>query len=171
MDVLLELFWVFFKAGALCFGGGIVIVPLIETDVVTTYGWLTQREFIDAVTLGQITPGPLIISATFIGYKVYGLLGAIVATLSVIFPSFIMICLATEFIKKFRDNKTLFNFFRGARAAVVGMVFEAALSIGRGSIVDFKTILIAGISLVCLLKYKLNPIWILLGAGIFGVMT
>lgn len=171
MGVLLKLSWVFFKIGALCFGGGLVIVPMVENEVVWKYGWLTQREFIDAVTLGQITPGPIVISATFIGYRVYGLAGALAATISVILPSFLLICLATEGIKRFRENRMLHNFFHGARAAVIGMIFEAGLSIGRTSIVDLKTVFITLISLFCLLKYKLNPIWVLLGAGAIGVLT
>jgi len=171
MDKLFKLSWVFLKIGTFSFGGGIVIIPLVESEVVLKYGWLTKREFIDAVTLGQITPGPVIISATFIGYKVYGLLGAIVSTVSVILPSFVMICLATKAIEKFRQNKILANFFRGARAAVIGMIFEAGLSIGKSSLIDFKTIFIAVVSLICLLRYRLNPVWILLGAGILGLVS
>jgi chromate transporter len=171
MDILLKLSWVFLKIGTFSFGGGIVIIPLVENEVVMKYGWLTKREFIDAVTLGQITPGPVVISATFIGYKVYGILGAIVSTISVILPSFVMICLATQAIKKFHENKVLANFFRGARVAVIGMILQAGLSIGKSSLIDFKTIFIAGITLICLLKYKLNPIWILLGAGFVGLVS
>ena len=171
MDILLKLSWVFLKIGTFSFGGGMVIIPLVENEVVMKYGWLTKREFIDAVTLGQITPGPVVISATFIGYKVYGILGAIVSTVSVILPSFVMICLATQAIKKFHENKVLANFFRGARVAVIGMILQAGLSIGKSSLIDFKTIFIAGISLICLLKYKLNPIWILLGAGVVGLVS
>jgi chromate transporter len=171
MSTLLTLSWVFLKIGTFCFGGGIVIIPLVENEVVWKYGWLTPTEFADAVTLGQITPGPLIISATFIGYRVYGLLGAIVATVSVILPSFIIICLVTEGIKRFRENKILANFFRGARAAVIALVFEAGLSIGRISIDNFTTVLIAVITLVCLLKYKINPIWLLLAAAIIGLLS
>lgn len=171
MNILLKLSWVFLKIGTFAFGGGIVIVPLVENEVVLKYGWLTKREFIDAVTLGQITPGPVVISATFIGYKVYGFLGAIVATISVILPSFVMICLATQAIRRFRENEILANFFRGARIAVIGLIFEAGLSIGKSSLVDPKTILIGLISLICLFKYKLNPIWILLGAGIVGLLS
>ncbi len=148
-----------------------VIIPMIENEVVNNYGWLTKTEFIDAVTLGQVTPGPVIISATFIGYKVCGILGATIATASVILPSFVMICLATEAIKKFRENKILANFLRGARVAVIGMVFDAGVNIGRSSLVDAKTVLIAAICIVCLFKYKTNPIWILLGAGIVGLIT
>jgi chromate transporter len=171
MGVLAKLSWVFLKIGTFTFGGGIVIIPLVENDVVWKYGWLTKQEFIDAVTLGQITPGPVIISATFIGYKVYGLLGAIVSTASVILPSFIMVCLATKAIKRFHDNKLLANFFRGGRAAIIGMIFQAGLSIGISSLIDFKTVIIAGISMICLFKYKLNPIWVLLGAGFVGLVS
>ncbi|MHC4192171.1 MAG: chromate transporter, partial [Planctomycetota bacterium] len=99
INTLLQLSWVFLKIGTFTFGGGIVIIPMVENEVVNNYGWLTKAEFIDAVTLGQVTPGPVIISATFIGYKACGILGAIVATSSVILPSFVMICLATAAIK------------------------------------------------------------------------
>ena len=171
ISTLFKLAWVFLKIGTFTFGGGIVIIPMIENEVVNNYGWLTKTEFIDAITLGQITPGPVIISATFIGYKVCGIVGATIATASVILPSFIMICLATEAIKKFRENKMLANFLRGARVAVIGMIFDAGVSIGRSSLVDTKTILIAAASIICLFKYKVNPIWILLGAGIVGLAT
>ena len=170
ISLLLKLSWVFLKIGTFTFGGGIVIIPMIENEVVNNYGWLTKAEFIDAVTLGQITPGPIIISATFIGYKVCGIVGATIATASVILPSFIMICLATEAIKKFRENKILANFLRGARVAVIGMVFDAGVSIGRSSLVDLKTVLIAAVSIICLFKYKINPIWVLLGAGMVGLV-
>lgn len=170
ISILLKLSWVFLKIGTFTFGGGIVIIPMIENEVVNNYSWLTKAEFIDAVTLGQITPGPIIISATFIGYKVCGIVGAIIATASVILPSFIMICLATEAIKKFRENKILANFLRGARVAVIGMVFDAGVSIGRSSLVDLKTVLIASASIICLFKYKINPIWVLLGAGMVGLV-
>ena len=170
MTALLKLSWVFLKIGTFSFGGGIAIIPLVQNEVVFKYAWLTQREFVDAITLGQVTPGPVVISSTFIGYHVYGILGAIVATVSVILPSFVMICLATKAVKKFRDNETLANFFRGARIAVIGLIFEAALGVGRSCLIDFKTVLIAGVSLLCLFKYKVNPIWVLLGAGIIGVV-
>lgn len=171
MNILLKLSWVFLKIGTFSFGGGIAIIPLVQNEVVLKYGWLTQREFVDAVTLGQITPGPVVVSATFIGYEVYGILGALVSTISVILPSFVMICLATKAVRKFRENKALSNFFRGARIAVIGLIFEAALGIGRSSLVDFKTVLIAGISVICLFRYKLNPVWVLFGAGVIGVMS
>lgn len=171
VSTLLRLSWVFMKIGTVCFGGGIVMIPLIENDVVLKYGWLTRAEFLDAVTLSQITPGPVVISATFIGYKACGIPGAVVATASVILPSFVMICLATKAIKRFRENRALTNFLRGARIAVIALIFEAGISIGRGSLVDVKTWLIAGMSILFLFRYKVNPIWVLLGAGTLGLVA
>ena len=171
MSTLLKLAWVFLKIGTICFGGGMVIIPMIDSDVVTDYGWLTKQEFVDAVTLSQVTPGPVVISATFIGYKACGIWGAIVATASVILPSFLMICLATKAVRRFRENKTLANFLRGARVAVIAMIFEAGISIGRASLTDTRTWAIAGVSVLFLFRYKMNPIWILLGAGLVGLAT
>lgn len=172
ISTLFKLSWVFMKIGTFSFGGGMVIIPLVENDVVLKYGWLTKPEFMDAVTLGQITPGPLVISATFIGYKACGITGAVVATLSVILPSFVMVCLATAAIKRFHENKILANFFRGARIAVIGMILDAGVNIGRSSLVEFRTVLIAVVSVICLLKYtRLSPIWVLIGAGIVGLLT
>lgn len=166
---LLRLAWVFMKIGTFSFGGGIAIIPLVQTEVVTKYGWLTESQFVDAITLGQITPGPVVVSATFIGHQVAGIPGAIVATISVILPSLIMICLATRAVRRFKENKTLAGFFRGARIAVVGLIFQAAMGIGSSSIINFKTALIAGISTICLFRYDVNPIWILIGAGAIGL--
>lgn len=171
MTTLLKLAWVFLKIGTFSFGGGLVIIPLVEQEVVTQYGWLTKTEFLDAVTLGQITPGPIVMSATFIGYRVYGIAGAIVSTVSVILPSFVMICLATKAITRFRENRILAGFLRGARIAVIGLIIQAAASLGHASVMDGKTVLIAGISILCACMYKINPVWILLGAGTVGLVT
>lgn len=170
MGTLAALALVFLKIGLFCWGGGIVIIPLVENEVVWKYGWLTQREFIDAVTLGQISPGPIIISSTFIGYKAYGISGAVVATLSVILPSFLLICLAARAIRKFQDNRYLAAFFNGARVAVVGMIFEAALSIGRTALVDLRTVSIMIVSLIFLNRYKLNPVWVLMAVAFIGIL-
>lgn len=171
MYTLLLLAWVFLKVGFFCWGGGIVIIPLAEEEVVWKYGWLTPTEFVDAVTLGQVSPGPVVISTTFIGYKVAGWLGAIVATASVILPGFIMMCIATQAITRFQNNRYLSAFFHGARAAVIAMIFHAALSIGSTALVDVKGIFIAVISLVLLTQYKLSPIWLIFVVLGIGIIT
>jgi len=168
--VLPQLAWVFFKIGFFCWGGGLVIIPMVEREVVWKYGWLNEREFVDAMTLGQITPGPVIISAAFIGYKAAGNAGAVVATASVILPGFILVCLAAKAVNKFQENRWLMGFFNGARIAVIGTVFDAALSIGRTAVSDATTAGIFAVSLAVLLSFRLSPVWLLLGAGIIGVI-
>ena len=168
--VLMRLAWVFFKIGCFCWGGGLVIIPMVEREVVWEYGWLNEHEFVDAMTLGQITPGPVIISAAFIGYKAAGTPGAVTATASVILPSFILVCLAVKAVNRFQDNRWLMGFFNGARIAVIGTVFDAALSVGRTAISDGVAVGILGISLFLLLNFRLSPIWLLLGAAVTGVI-
>ena len=168
--ILLKLACVFFKIGLFSWGGGIVIVPLVEQEVVWHYGWLTQREFLDAVTLGQVTPGPVVISAVFIGHRVAGLLGAVVAIASVILPSFILVCLAVEAVQKWENNRWLMSFFRGARAAVIGTIFHAAISIGRTAVYDVRMVFIMAIGLVLLMQFKMDPVWLILSVGLLGVV-
>lgn len=171
MAQLAQLCWVFMKIGLLCWGGGIVMIPLVQTEVVLKYGWLTQQEFVDAVTLGQVSPGPVVISATFIGYRVAGLAGAVAATVGVILPSFLLVCLSAKAVERLKENRLLMGFFHGARAAVIGLIFEAALSIGRVSIFDVRTALIGAASLGFLVRYKLNPVWILMGAIAVAIVS
>ena len=168
--VLARLAWVFFKIGFFCWGGGLVIIPMVEREVVWEYGWLNEHEFVDAMTLGQITPGPVIISAAFIGYKAAGNAGAVVATASVILPSFILVCLAAKAVNKFQDNRWLMGFFNGARIAVIGTVFDAALNIGRTAVSDAVSVCVLAVSLALLLNFRFSPVWLLLGAGIVGVI-
>jgi chromate transporter len=171
MIELIRLAWVFFKIGTFCWGGGLVIIPMVEREVVWKYGWLTEHEFVDAVTLGQITPGPVVISAAFIGYKAAGSAGAITATIAVIVPSYVMICLAAKAVDKFRNNRWLMGFFNGARVAVIGTVFDAAISIGRTAVSDAAAVAILVFGLIFLVHYRVSPIWLLIAAGLTGVLA
>lgn len=168
--ILAQLAWVFFKIGLFCWGGGLVIIPMVEREVVWEYGWLNEHEFVDAMTLGQITPGPVIISAAFIGYKAAGNTGAVVATASVILPSFILVCLAAKAVNKFQNNRWLMGFFKGARIAVIGTIFHAAISIARTAVSDAISVGILAVSLLLLLSFRLSPIWVLSGAAAVGVI-
>jgi len=131
LPLLGQLSWFFLKVGSLIFGGGLVIVPFIENEVVNHFGWLTHREILDDLALGQITPGPVVITATFIGYKVAGLPGALVATASIFLPSFCMILLAASFTRQWHRSL----YWQGALAAInpaaVGAVLGSFWSIAR----------------------------------------
>jgi chromate transporter len=165
LALLLALSTVFLRMGAVTFGGGFVMVPLIESEVVRTNHWLTHQEFADATALGQITPGPVLITATFIGYRVAGTLGALVATVSVFLPAFMMTIAAASSLRRFRSNRQVQAFLRGVTPAVVGLLAAAAWSIGRAGIHSWVGIIIAGVAMFLLLRYKQNPFWIIFGAG------
>ena len=134
LGLLFTLSAMFLRIGSVTFGGGLVMVPLIESEVVNNHHWLTHQEFADAFALGQITPGPVLITATFVGYRVAGTLGALVATISIFLPAFLMTIAAGSSLRRFRSNKQVQAFLRGIAPAVVGLLVAAALSIGRAGI-------------------------------------
>jgi chromate transporter len=174
LGLLLALSSVFLRMGAVTFGGGFVMVPLIESEVVRTNHWLTRQEFADATALGQITPGPVLITATFIGYRVAGTLGALVATVAVFLPAFLMTVAAGSSLRRFRANRQVQSFLRGVTPAVVGLLISAAWSIGRAGIHTWLGLTISVFVAVLLLRFRLNPFWVILGAGVarflFGVL-
>src|SRR5699024_9078016 len=120
--ILLKLFLSFFKIGAFTFGGGYAMIPLIQKEVITNQQWLTTREFIDIIAVAEMTPGPIAInSATFLGYKVSGVFGSVVATLGVVLPSFIVIGIIFYFLSKFRESSNVEQAFKGIRPVVLGL--------------------------------------------------
>ena len=164
--LLLMLATIFLRIGSATFGGGFVMIPLIEAEVVDAHHWLTHQEFVDATALGQITPGPVLITATFIGYRVAGTLGALVATVSIFLPSFLMTVVAGSSLARFHTNKILQSFLKGVTPAVVGLLVAAGISIGRAGIHSWVGLLIAVIAGFVLVRYRPNPIWVILGAGL-----
>lgn len=166
LALLLTLAIIFCRTGAITFGGGFVMIPQMESEVVETHHWLTHQEFADATALGQITPGPVLITATFIGYRVAGTLGALVATVSIFAPAFLMTIAAASSLKRFRANPQVQSFLRGIAPAVVGLLAAAALSIGRAGIHSWIGIAIAVVAGFVLVRYRPNPFWVILGAGV-----
>lgn len=169
MKMLIELFYTFSKIGAFNFGGGYAILPFIEKEIVINNGWLSRHDFIDLVALSQITPGPISInSATFIGYRLAGLVSAAVGTLGLVFPAFFIVIMAARTIEKYRSTKWMERAFLGIRPAVIGLIAASTLSIGRASIIDIKSVVLAGFTAVLVFKTRLNPILIILAAGAMG---
>ena len=168
---LLRLALVFGKIGAVVFGGGFVMIPFIQREVVQHYGWLTQQQFVDAIALGQITPGPILISATFIGYKVQGLTGAVVATLAVFLPSFLMTALAARQMMRLRRNPRVAGFIRGVLPAVVAMLLVAAITIARSTVwLDWRLLLLVVVALILLVRCKVDAVYVVVGSGIAGFL-
>lgn len=164
--LLLTLSTIFLRIGTITFGGGFVMIPLIEAEVVDSHHWLTHQEFVDATALGQITPGPVLITATFIGYRVAGTLGALIATVSIFLPSFLMTVVAGSSLARFHTNKIVQSFLKGVTPAVVGLLVAAGISIGRAGIHNWVGLLIAIIAGAVLIRYRPNAIWVILGAGL-----
>ena len=165
LGLLLAISAVFLRIGSITFGGGFVMIPLIESEAVNAHHWLTHQEFADATALGQITPGPVLISATFIGYRVAGTLGALVATISIFLPSFLMMIAAGSSLRRFRSNQLVQSFLRGVTPAVVGLLVAAAVSIGRSGIHTSLGLLLAVAAAIVLVRFRPNPFWVIIGSG------
>lgn len=169
MPVEFQLFFQFLKAGALLFGSGLVIVPLIASDVVEGFGWMSYKQFFDGVTLGQITPGPIVKTAAFVGYSVGGILGAGVATLGVFLPPFVIVTLLAPIFRKMKANKLLQNFLKGVRPGAVGAILAVAISLGETALIDAWTIAIAAACLLALTKFKVPIPLTIVACAVAGI--
>src|SRR6266498_2009198 len=157
----------FLKAGSLTFGSGLVIVPFLEKGLVQQTGWLNEREFLVAVAMGMISPGPVVITATFVGYLVAGFGGAVVATIGIFLPSFLLILIVAPILMRYRANPNVQGFIKGAYAAAIGTILGACVLLGRIAIGDWLTALIALVSLVVLFRWKVsNPLLVEIAAVI-----
>ncbi len=156
---------VLFKIGLLTFGNGYTMLPFIYKEVVLNFHWLTPKEFSDGIVLGQITPGPVVITATFIGYKVAGLFGAATATLSIFLPSTILVTLAAGSFVKYKDSKWAEFAMKGVLSSFIGLLILVVAQLARQNITDYKTALFALAAVVLFVYTEINPI-ILLAAGI-----
>ncbi|TMD62040.1 MAG: chromate efflux transporter [Chloroflexi bacterium] len=155
LAVLLQLGIFFFKAGAFTFGSGLAIVPFLQQGVVHDFGWLNEREFLDAVAMGMITPGPVVITAVFVGYLVAGLAGASVAGLGVFLPPFLMVVIFAPWIMRYRKHPAVQGFTKGATAAAAGAIVGAAVVIATQVVIDVVTAGILVAAFVTLWRYKI----------------
>ena len=167
LGVLGQLSAFFLKAGSLTFGSGLVIVPFLEKGLVQQYGWLDGREFLVAVAVGMMSPGPVVITATFVGYLVAGFWGSLVSTISIFLPSFILILVVAPILVRHRGNANVQGFVKGAYAAAIGTILGACVLLGKIAIGDWLTALIAAGSLAVLFRWKVsNPLLVGITAAI-----
>jgi len=169
-NVLLKLFLFFLKTGALIFGSGMVLFAFIQDDIVEKFGWLTQQQLIDAIAVGQMTPGPVMSSAGFIGYVIAGWKGGILSALAIFLPSFFISAAIVPIIPKMRASKPLQAFLRGVNAAVIALMLGVALTITKNAIVDVWTIFVMLASGLILFFYKWDAIWLVFGGAILGYL-
>ncbi|MBI1764704.1 MAG: chromate transporter [Acidobacteria bacterium] len=156
---------IFLRVGSVTFGGGFVMIPQIETDVVNVHQWMTHQAFADGMAFGQITPGPVLITATFIGYKVAGVLGALVATIAAFLPSFVMTVIAGTSLNRFRTNHQVQAFLGGVAPAVVGMLAAAGVSLAKSGVSGSTGFGIATLAFLLMMRAAVNPVIIIFGCG------
>lgn len=178
--IYLQLFLSFLQIGALSFGGGYASMPLIEAQIVTSHGWLTMTEFSDLVTIAEMTPGPIAVNAaTFVGTKVAGVLGALVATAGCILPACVLVMLIARLYLKYRNLTVLQSVLGSLRPAVVAMIASAGLTILMNAFWGSRTVVLANtnyvmvaifvLSFVLLRKTKLSPIAVMVLAGVLNL--
>ena len=167
----LHLLSIFSGMSLMLFGGGFVFIPLIQEVVVDGLHWVSHDEFVAAIAMGQITPGPILISAAFIGYKVAGFFGATIATIAIFFPSALLMIMASQALEWFKTSPHIRAALRGIRAVVVGLIFAAAIVIVQTVEPHWSSLVIFIATLLALMKFKLDIIWIIPTAGLFSVVT
>jgi len=169
-----SLFLVFLKIGSVMYGGGYVLLAFLQKDMVERYHWLTSQQLLDAVAIGQFTPGPLFTTATFVGYLAGGNLGAIAATIGIFLPAFGLISLVNPLVPKLRKSPWTAGFLDGVNAASLGLMAVVTYELGRATLfpleqLDWFLIDLAVISCVIVFWFKLNSAWLVLGGGAIGL--
>lgn len=166
-----KLFATFGSMSLLLFGGGYVFIPLMQQIVVEGYGWVTRKEFLDGIALGQIMPGPILISSVFIGYKVAGVTGAVAATAGMFGPPAVVMLLCTRFLDRIKRSVAVLAVLRGIRSGVLGMITAAVVVIAQTAQPHVLSAVIFAAALIALLKFKVETAWIIPVAGVAGVLA
>jgi chromate transporter len=164
------LFLTFLKIGSVLYGSGYVLLAFLRADFVLRLGWLTDQQLIDAIAIGQVTPGPLFTAATFIGYILGGTSGALLATLGIFLPSFIFVAISNPLIPKIRNSTWMSSLLDGVNASALGLMAAVTFQLAASSLTDFYTALIAIVSLILLLRYKINFTWLIAGGALIGFL-
>ncbi len=177
--IYLKLFYVFFKIGIFSFGGGLAMLPMVEGEVYK-YGWITEQDFLDIISISQVTPGPIVVNtATFVGHKLGGIAGAISATAGVAMPSLIIILIVAVIFDKLKNNPYKEAFFRGVKPVTLALILYAGIIVGRPTFIknlneEFSLNYITFSIFIAVIfasnRIKLNPVFLLLGSGIMGLI-
>ncbi len=164
------LFLTFLKIGAVLYGSGYVLLAFLHADFVNRLGWLTDHQLIDAVAIGQVTPGPVFTTATFIGYILAGVPGAVLATVAIFLPSFVFVAISGPLIPRLRSSPWAGALLDGVTISSLGLMLGVTLQLGASALIDPLTILIALVSLGLILRFQVNSTWLILGGALAGVL-
>lgn len=165
-----KIFWVFLKIGSVLYGSGYVLLAFLQGDLVERWGWLTSQQLLDAVAIGQFTPGPLFTTATFIGYLLGGGSGSVAATVGIFLPAFVLVWVTGPLIPKLRRSRLAGRFLDGVNAASLGLMAVVTWELGRAALVDWLTIAIAAASFLAVYRFRLNSAWLVLMGGLAGFL-
>ena len=163
------IFLVFLKIGSIVFGSGYVLLAFLRADLVVHRGWVSDAQLVDAVAIGQVTPGPVFTTATFLGYLLRGPVGAIVATVGIFLPAFILVAISGPLIPRIRRSATAGAFLDGVNVASLALMAAVSYQLGRSAIVDWLTIALAVASAILLLRFRINSAWLVLGGALAGI--
>jgi chromate transporter len=164
-----SLFWVFFKTGSVLYGSGYVLLAFLRNDLVERLHWLTPEQLIDAIAVGQVTPGPVFTTATFVGYLLRGPSGALVATLGIFLPAFIFVAASGPLIPRLRASKIAGAFLDGVNVGSLALMAVVTVELGRTALVDLPTVLLAAVATGLLVRYELNSTWLIAGGAAAGL--
>lgn len=165
------LFFFFLKVGAVLFGTGYVLLAFLRADLVGRWGWLTEGQLLDAIAVGQVTPGPLFTTATFIGYLLAGKTGAALATVGIFLPAFVFVAISGPLVPRLRRSPVAGAFLDGVNVASLALMVVVTWQLGRAALVDPLTIGLAAVSAFVLLRYRLNSVWLVLAGAVFGLLV
>jgi len=168
---LLPLFAFFLKIGSVVFGSGYVLLAFLHADLVDRWHWLTTTQLLDAIAIGQVTPGPVFTTATFIGYLLAGLPGALIATAGIFLPSFFLVAIGSQVVPLLRRSAIAGAFLDGVIVASLALMAVVAWSLGRGALIDLPTSLLAAGSAFLLIRFRLNSLWLVLGGALIGLLV
>jgi chromate transporter len=164
-----SLFGVFLKTGSLLFGSGYVLLAFLRADLVERLGWLSESQLMDAIAVGQITPGPVFTTATFIGYVLAGPSGALVATSGIFLPAFVFVAITAPWVSRLRHSRRASAFLDGVNAASCALILYVSGELARAALIDLPSALVFAASLFVLLRYRPNPTWVVLAGGAIGI--
>jgi len=167
---LLPLFLVFLKVGSVLFGSGYVLLAFLRADLVVRRGWLSESQLLDAVAVGQVTPGPVFTTATFVGYVLGGFWGAVVATLGIFLPAFVFVALSGPLVPRIRRSPVAGAFLDGVNVGSIALMALVTAQLARAAVVDGWTAVIAAASAVLLLRFRASPAWLALAGGLLGLV-
>jgi chromate transporter len=167
---LWPLFLFFLKVGSVLFGSGYMLLVFLRADLVERWHWLTENQLMDAIAVGQFTPGPVFTTATFIGYVLHGSTGAIVATVGIFLPAFVFVAISVPLLPRLRRSPTVGTFLDGVNVASLALMAVVTWQLGKASLVDWPSISLAVIAAFLLLRYKINSAWLVLGGAVVGLL-